>query len=171
MKPSKDTKLNIRSDSDDPRAAILSNLAETPFTIGEYIFPSVESALQGIKFNDPKEQQEIFAMDSKSALRAGRKITLSIDESKLSYVYWQGKEIPYNSAEHRMLIAMFIKEKIRQNPQVQEALLATEGEFIYHDVGEEHPNTSLPEKLYIEILLAERQILKKLQEFNNGTRR
>ncbi len=48
MKPSKDTKLNIRSDSEDPRAAILSNLAETKFTIGQYTFPSVESALQGI---------------------------------------------------------------------------------------------------------------------------
>lgn len=168
MKPNKDVKLNIISDSDDPRAAILSNLAETPFTIDQYTFPSVESALQGIKFSDPETQQAVFAMDSKSALKAGRKITLAIDESKPPFVYWQGKEIEYNSAEHRMLIAMFIKEKIRQNPQVQEALLATEGEFIYHDAGVEHPNTSLPEKLYIEILLAERQILKKLREISNG---
>ncbi len=109
-------------------------------------------------------------MDSKSALKAGRKITLSIDESKPSYVYWQGKEIEYNSEEHRMLVAMFIKEKIRQNPKVQEALLATEGEFIHHDVGVEHPNTSLPEKLYIEILLAERQVLKKIREVAHGKR-
>lgn len=171
MKPTKDTALNIRADSPDERGAILSNLAPTPFTIGNYTFPSVESALQGIKFSDPKKQQEVFAMDGMSALREGRKVTLAIKEDEVSHVYWEGKSIEYNSPEHRMLIGMFIREKIRQNPKVQEALLATEGDFIYHDVGPENPNTSLPEKLYIEILLAERKILKKLAEVSHGKRR
>jgi len=102
-------------------------------------------------------------MNGKAALRTGREITRTIDDNTEAFVYWKGKEIRYNSAEHRMLIAMFIREKVRQNPEVQKALLATEEKFIFHDVGQENPHTSLPEKLYIEILLAERKILKKLE--------
>lgn len=114
MKPTRteESELNIRSDSPDPRGKILSNLAATPFEIEDIVFPSVESALQGIKFKDPKRQREVFLMDGKSALRAGREITRTIDDNTKAFVYWKGKEIEYNSDEHRMLIAMFIREKV-----------------------------------------------------------
>lgn len=154
--------INIRSDSSDWRAAILSNLAPTPFTIGEYTFPSVESALQGIKFSDRIIREEVFELDGLAALDIGRQVTKNLDQGKKSYVFWDNEKIIYNSLEHRLLIAIFIAEKIRQNPNVQKALLATHGAFIYHDVGKENPNTSLPEKFYIEILLAQRRLLKKL---------
>ena len=159
-------RLNIRSNSDDWRAAILTNLAYTPFKIGDYVFPSVESPLQGIKFSNKAKQERVFAMNGIEALRAGRKITESIQDGKKTYVYWDKKRILYNSTEHRLLIAMFIHEKIRQNPKVQEALLATRGSFIYHDVGMENPSTSLPEKIYIQILLAQRDLLQKLQQIS-----
>jgi len=154
--------INIRSDSKDWRGAILSNLADTPFQVGGHAFLSVESALQGIKFFDRKKREEIFCLDGLSALREGRKITNAIRDPNETYVYWDGKRIVYNSIEHRLLIAMFIGEKIRQNKKVQEALLATSGAFIYHDVGRENPNTSLPEKFYVEILLSQRKLLKRL---------
>ncbi|KKR20847.1 MAG: hypothetical protein UT48_C0016G0039, partial [Parcubacteria group bacterium GW2011_GWE2_39_37] len=60
-------------------------------------------------------------------------------------------------------LATFIHEKVRQNIAVQEALLSTEDLFIYHDVGPENSNTSLPETFYIEILLAERRLLQRLR--------
>ncbi|MBT5758015.1 MAG: recombinase family protein, partial [Candidatus Marinimicrobia bacterium] len=47
--------------------------------------------------------------------------------------------------EHRFIIGLFLYAKMWQNPEVQEALLSTKGTFIYHNVGLEHPNTSLPE--------------------------
>lgn len=153
--------INIRSDSSDWRGAILSNLANTPFTVNGYTFLSVESALQGIKFFDRQKREWVFKLDGLSALKAGRIITSSVDDQ--SEVYWDNKRIKYNSTPHRLLIAMFIGEKVRQNPKVQEALLMTQGTFIYHDVGRENSNTSLPEKFYIEILLAQRKLLKKLQ--------
>ncbi len=155
--------INIRSHSEDWRGAILSNLAPTPFSINSYHFQSVESALQGIKFFDRSRREEVFRLDGLSALKAGRPITKSITEGSKVYVYWDNKMIEYNSIEHRLLIAMFIAEKIRQNPKVQEALLMTDGTFIYHDVGGESQNTSLPEKFYIEILLAQRKLLKRLR--------
>jgi hypothetical protein len=156
-------KLNIRSDAKDWRAKILANPAESPFIIGEFMFRCVEAPLQGIKFEDPAMRKEVFAMGGMEALRAGRKVTEAIKKGEQAFVYWQDEIIIYNSIEHRLLLAMFIHEKVRQNPKVQEALLSTEELFIFHDVGIENPNTSLPEKFYIEVLLAERRLLKKLK--------
>lgn len=156
-------KINIRGDAKDWRAKILSNLAYTPFQIGEFIFPCVEAPLQGIKFRDLEERKKVFKMNGIGALRMGRELTLNIKKGEANFVYWQNKRIIYNSTDHRLLIAMFIREKIRQNHNVQEALLATQKSFIFHDVGGESSNTSLPEKFFIEILLRERQLLIKLQ--------
>jgi hypothetical protein len=99
-------------------------------------------------------------MEGLKALKEGRKLNNKMDKKR--YVYWDNKKIPYNSQEHRLLIAMFIREKVRQSIKVQEALINTKGIFVYHDVGLENPKTSLPEKLFIEILLSERKILLKL---------
>lgn len=155
-------RINITSGSSDPVARILSNLADTPFSFGGYNFKCVEAPLQGIKFEDRTIREHIFTLDGLAALKAGRKITRSIKKGEERFVYWDNKIIPYNSNEHRLLIAAFIREKVRQSIEVQQSLVSTEDSFIYHDVGHENPNTSLPEKLYIEILLAERQILKRL---------
>lgn len=155
-------KLNISFGSKDPVAKILSNLAPTPFEYEGYRFKCVEAALQGIKIVNKDERNKVFNMNGMNALKAGRVITMSIKDGDKRYVYWRNKKIPYNSQDHRLLIAAFIREKVRQSPKVQKALLETKGSFIYHDVGLEHPKTSLPEKLFIEILLAERKILSRL---------
>ncbi|MCB9815640.1 hypothetical protein H6785_03640 [Candidatus Nomurabacteria bacterium] len=159
-------KLNIKYNSEDWRGAVLSNLATTPFSVAGFDFLSVESAIQGIKFHSKNERESVFRMTGMDALKAGRPITNSISERVESFVYWEGQEFPYNSMDHRLLLAMFIGEKVRQNPNVQEALLATDGTFIYHDVGEENPNTSLPEKFYIQILLAQRSLLARLRNIS-----
>lgn len=154
-------KLNIISTSKDSTSKILSNLSHTPFIYGGYSFYSVESALQGIKFEDHKERLKVFKMKGLDALKAGRK--LNENSKGKRYVYWDDKRILYNSDSHRLLIAAFISEKIRQNLNVQKALISTENFFIYHDAGIENKKTSLPERLFIEILLSERKILLKLK--------
>jgi predicted NAD-dependent protein-ADP-ribosyltransferase YbiA (DUF1768 family) len=155
-------KINITSISDDPIAAILSNLAHTPFTYGGYTFSCVEAALQGIKFEDKEQREKVFAMSGMQALKAGREITMMVNDEEEHFVYWASEKFLYNSNAHRLLIASFIREKVRQSVDVQNALMQTKDDFIYHDVGPENPKTSLPEKLFIEILLAERMILLKL---------
>lgn len=155
-------KINITSDSKDPVAKILSNLAYTPFSYEGRTFKCVEAALQGIKFKNKSKRESVFLMNGLQALRAGREITLAVKDGEKRYIYWNNKKIAYNSQAHRLLITAFIREKVRQSPKVQTALMQTKGTFVYHDVGPEHPKTSLPEKLFIEILLAERKILLKL---------
>lgn len=155
-------KINIMLNSKDPIASILSNLAPTPFVYGGYRFKCVEAALQGIKIANRTEREKVFKMNGMQSLKIGREITLAVKDHEKRYVYWEGKRIPYNSQDHRLLIASFIREKVRQSVDVQQALIKTKSSFIYHDAGPEHPKTSLPEKLFIEILLAERKILLKL---------
>lgn len=155
-------KINIMSNSKDPVARILSNLAVTPFSYGDYRFKCVEAALQGIKIANKAKREKVFKMNGMNSLKIGREITLAVKDNEKRYVYWGNKKIPYNSQAHRLLIISFIREKVRQSIEVQQALVKTKGSFVYHDVGPEHPKTSLPEKLFIEILLAERKILLKL---------
>lgn len=166
--------LNIKLNAREWYARVLSNLFETPFVIGGKSFRCVEAALQGIKFEETETQEEVFGMEGKSALLAGRKITDSIIDGVPLFVYWEGEEILYNSVEHRLLLAQFIAEKVRQSPETQEALLGTEEFFLYHDPSvrglpqahprvsppKENPSTSLPERFYIEVLLSQRYLLK-----------
>jgi hypothetical protein len=137
-------------------------LAYTAFSYQGYSFTCVEAPLQGIKYENQQEREAIFLMNGMDALKAGRKITQHIKDTEEHFVYWLGEKILYNSQAHRLLIAAFIREKVRQSVDVQQALISTKGSFLYHDVGVESPNTSLPERLYIEILLAERKVLIKL---------
>ena len=156
-------RINITSGSKDPIAKILSNLAHTPFSYGGYTFNCVEAPLQGIKIANKEKREKVFAMEGLDALKEGRVITNKVTKDVKRFVYWNNQKISYNSQAHRLLIAAFIREKIRQSIEVQTALMQTKGSFVYHDVGPENPNTSLPEKLFIEILLSERKVLLKLQ--------
>ena len=154
--------INIQSRSENLDARILSNLANTPFEYGGYNFKCVEAALQGIKFKDKNRREEVFAMSGRKALQAGREITNSIKDGEERFVYWDNKEIIYNSDEHRELLAEFIRAKIRQNKGVQKSLLKLlKKNFIYHYIGEESPHTSLPEKFYMQVLIEEG---RKLQQ-------
>ncbi len=163
---------NIHSRSENPDAKILSNLARTPFNYGGYNFQCVEAALQGIKFKDREQRERVFKMSGREALAVGRKITNSIKAGEKRFVYWNDIEIVYNSDEHRDLLKEFIKAKIRQNPDVQTALLNLGDNFIYHYVGEESKHTSLPEKIYIQTLISERERLEYLaslkEDFQKG---
>ena len=153
--------LNIRSDSRDWRAAILSNLAKTPFVIDGVACQSLESFLQAIKFSRKQERQEILMLSGMDALKRGRTVTQSVvlGETK---VYWRGEEMLYGSDGHRLLLVRAIQAKIDQNERVRQALLETKGVFLFHDVGQEHPHTSLPEQIFVAVLVNQRDLLLKV---------
>ncbi len=155
--------VNIHSRSENPDARILSNLTRTPFNYGGYNFQCVEAALQGIKFEDKERRERVFKMSGREALAAGREITNSIKAGEKRFVYWNDREIVYNSDEHRDLLKEFIKAKIRQNPDVQTALLNLSDNFIYYYVGEESEHTLLPERIYMQTLISERERLEYLK--------
>lgn len=144
-------KLNIVSHSDDWRAQLLSNFAETPFVLGGIRFASVEGFVQAIKFKpgDPRREQT-FAMVGMAAKRMSRKAEK--DYGRRS-VWWGMETIAYGSWRHRQLIAEAITAKVLQNPDVAEALIATEGLELEHDLGHpESATTSLPAEVFVKVL-------------------
>ncbi len=70
-----------------------------------------------------------------------------------AFVWWKGELISFGSAEHRELIERAICVKFQQNKSAMEALLATDGLTLTHDLGHpESPNTSLLAKVFCAIL-------------------
>ena len=144
--------INVSLGNENPKYAVLSNLARTPFKFDTYLFPTVEGFIQGLKFKDRGKQHEVFGLDGKEALKAGRVITRSIIDPANHLIYWKGQKYTYLSQTHRVLIKRAIKAKFRGNYYARQCLVETgDGELI-HDVGKESPATSLPGSEFISIL-------------------
>lgn len=139
--------LNIGSESDDWRAKRLSNFSPDPFVLDGVRLASVEGFIQGTKFpeNDPCRKRA-FQSVGREAKRFGR-------DAERKFVWWQGQTILYGSREHHHLIERAIRAKFEQNLEALKALIATKEMTLTHDLGHpEPPNTSLPAKVFCDIL-------------------
>lgn len=141
-----DLVLNIRSDSPDWRAALLSNLALTPFVLDHVLCSSVEGLVQGIKFPPTDNRREpTFALWGMSAKKMGV-------QALRTAVWWKGEKIVYRSQWHESIISRGIRAKLCYNEGARMALLATQGLTLTHDLGPEDPRTSLRADLFCTIL-------------------
>lgn len=141
------TILNIGSKSDDWRAKRLSNFSADPFVLDGVRFASVEGFIQGTKFPESDlRRKQAFQSVGREAKRFGKDV-------KRKFVWWQGQTIPYGSQEHHRLIERAIRAKFEQNHEALKALIATKDMTLTHDLGHsESPNTSLPAKVFCDIL-------------------
>lgn len=108
---------------------------------------SVEGFIQGIKFPEGSSmRRNAFQSSGFEAKKLGK-------GAGGKFVWWRGRVINYGSSEHHELIEQAIRAKFQQNKEAMQALLATQGLELIHDLGEpESPNTSLPAKIFCEIL-------------------
>ena len=139
--------LNIGSRSDDWCARRLSNFSADPFVLDGQRMACVEGFIQGTKFPERHPtRQQAFQSVGVEAKRLGKKA-----ERRL--VWWKGRAFPYGSSEHHGLIEKAIRAKFEQNSGAMEALLATEGKTLTHNLGHpDPPNTSLPATVFCNIL-------------------
>jgi len=139
--------LNIGSKSDDWRACRLSNFSADAFMLNGERMASVEGFIQGIKFPEGHlARQQAFESVGVGAKRMSKK-------AERRFVWWKGRAISYGSSEHHELIERSIRAKFEQNETAMDALLATRGMTITHDLGHSAPpNTSLPAKVFCGIL-------------------
>ncbi|MEK9158470.1 MAG: hypothetical protein AAB673_00520 [Patescibacteria group bacterium] len=139
--------LNISSRSSDWRARRLSNFSADPFVLDGEEMASVEGFIQGTKFPEGHPtRQQAFQTAGVEAKRLGK-------EAERKFVWWKGQAIPYGSTEHHQLIERAIRAKFEQNQEAKDALLATKGMTLMHDLGRpEPPNTSLPAAVFCDIL-------------------
>src|SRR4051812_16505029 len=125
--------LNVSSGSGDWRAYALSNFPCFPFVLDGKPFASPEGFIQGIKFppSDPR-REEAFKLWGKRAKEIGL-------QAESVSVWWDDKCFGYNSQEHQSLIKRAIRQKFIYNNGAADALIATVGIELIHDVGPESP--------------------------------
>ena len=115
--------MNISYRSNDWRERILSNLAETPFTITingqQFRCASVEGFWQGLKSKDERRLY-VFGLAGLAAKNAGSgKQAASFEIAGLT--------IRVGSREHEDLMKEAIRQKVLQNERVAEALRSSSG--------------------------------------------
>jgi len=121
---------------------ILSNFAPTPFVYHGVRYASVEGFWQMMKYPegpaDPRwapslvhweyTRQQVAQLTAFQAKHAGDLGEENMALLGIDYVTFEGMRMTYRSAargEHYRLIVAAMREKLRQNPQVRQTLLAT----------------------------------------------
>lgn len=136
---------------------LLSNFAETPFVLHGVCYPTVEAFWQMMKYPEGKEdprwqwatnwkytREQVSQMNGYSAKSAGGYANFLMEKNDANWVTFEGKKIPFalkEPGEHYQLIWSALSEKIRQNPQVLEVLLATKNLKLLpdHRISEQAP--------------------------------
>lgn len=139
--------IDISSTSKYP-AGYLSNFTPYNFTFRGIEFTSMESLLQGLKFEGVETQNSVFQRVGAKAKMRGKKRKWYINQT----LYWQGAPMKRDSAEYRALLTEAF-EALSQNKDFQNALLATGDKTLYHTMGKSDPTrTILTEEEFCEIL-------------------
>src|SRR5205085_12339388 len=125
-----------------PDLGLLSNFAATPFKFHGKPYASLEGFWQCMKYpegpNDPRAKapgvrwnftrNQVASMTSFNAKAAGDLGSENMKKLGIDWVTFEGKQFPYKPAEpgeHYKLIVAATWEKVKQNPDVEAALLST----------------------------------------------
>jgi hypothetical protein len=146
--------LNIASYSDDWRSRLLSTFAHTPFELmlgdERARCESVEGFWQGLKWPaGSADRERVFGLWGLEAKLAG--VDAPAGEIEVA-----GRRIPRGGPAHHELAARAMRAKLEQNPDVQDALRATDGLRLTHELVDEHgepvpDSLTLPKAVFVEI--------------------
>lgn len=146
---------------------LLSNFAATPFTFRGKRYASLEGLWQMMLYpegaDDPRLQypglhwaygrEQVAQLSGFEAKKAGALAEENMKRMGINWVTFEGHRMEYRPAvpgEHYGLIAAATSEKVRQNPEVKKALLAT-GNLILKPDHHQEPNAPAAWRYY-EIL-------------------
>jgi predicted NAD-dependent protein-ADP-ribosyltransferase YbiA (DUF1768 family) len=155
---------------------LLSNFAPTPFVFRGRRYASVEGFWQMMLYpegpGDPRARfrdaawsctrDQVAAMTAFEAKAAGALAEQNMVKMGIGWVSFEGRRFPYRPdvpGEHYALIVAAMTEKVRQNPEVRRALLATGDLVLRPDHHEE--NGARAAWRYCDILMAIRSELQK----------
>ena len=154
---------------------LMSSFAATPFTFHDQCYASLEGFWQMMKYpegpDDPRAtfpglqwaltRQQVAQLTGFEAKRAGTLGEENMAKMGIGWVTFEGKRVEYKPAipaEHYRLIVAATREKVRQNPKVKKALLAT-GDLVLKPDHHQEPDAPAAWRYY-EILM---QIRTELQ--------
>lgn len=155
---------------------LLSNFAATPFDFRGQHFASLEGLWQSMLYpegaDDPRAtfpgldwkytRDQVSRMTAFEAKAAGDLASENMKKMGIDWVTFQGKRMEYKPAEpgeHYRVIVEATREKVRQNPDVKAALLAT-GDLVLKPDHHQEPNVPAAWH-YFDILM---EIRRQLQE-------
>jgi predicted NAD-dependent protein-ADP-ribosyltransferase YbiA (DUF1768 family) len=155
---------------------LLSNFAPTPFTFRGERYASLEGFWQMMLYpdgdNDPRAtfpgveweftREEVAQMTAFDAKHAGDLAEENMRRMGIGWVTFEGEQIEYRPSEpgeHYRLIVAATREKVRQNPEVRRALLAT-GDLVLRPDHHQEPNAPAAWRYY-EILTEIRAELRE----------
>lgn len=139
---------------------VLSNFTPYTFTFRGRAFCSIESLLQGMKFEGIEKQDKVFGLVGKAAKRKGKKSKWYLRQT----LYWQGEPMKRDSAEYRNLVEEAFRA-LSLNRDFRKALLATGDRTLYHTMGKSDPTrTILTEEEFCEILTSIRKEIQDAEE-------
>jgi predicted NAD-dependent protein-ADP-ribosyltransferase YbiA (DUF1768 family) len=154
---------------------LLSNFAATPFTFRGKRYASLEGFWQMMKYpegpEDPRAQfpglswayrrDEVAQLTAFQAKRAGTLAEENMKRMGITWVTFEGKRMEYRPAtagDHYRLIVEATREKVRQNPEVKNVLLAT-GALILKPDHHQEPDAPAAWRYY-DILMQIRSELR-----------
>lgn len=152
--------INIGSRGKNDIDKLLSNFAETPFTLWGETYGSVEGFWQALKFPKSADKRRVAKLAGVEAKRAGR------EAPKSQTFIWQGSEIRVGSAQHHALMRMAVKAKLKQNRRLLRMLLASGDEPITHILHDKDGNV-LPDSKTIPGAVLSKIIMDLRTEFRS----
>ena len=155
---------------------LLSNFAATPFNFRGRRYASLEGFWQTMLYpdgpDDPRARfpglewahtrEQVAQMTAFEAKRAGALAEQNMERMGIGWVTFEGRRLAYRSARpgrHYRLIVAAMREKVRQNPEVRQVLLATGDLILKPDHHEEAG--ACAEWRYCDILMRIRAELQR----------
>jgi predicted NAD-dependent protein-ADP-ribosyltransferase YbiA (DUF1768 family) len=134
-----DNSIDIASKAPYPAGA-LSNFAPHAFTFDGIACASMESFLQGLKFEDAARQAEICGYKAGKAQGFGRRRNWQAE----GRLWWRGEPVERLSGAYQALLDRAYEALFAQSEAFRQALAATGEAELVHTMGRIHPvNTVL----------------------------
>ncbi|ARN83085.1 NADAR family protein [Methylocystis bryophila] len=130
----------------------ISNLAETPFTLRDKTYASIEGFWQGLKYPLEEDRRRVAALSGRDAKFAAPK-----GPTPATFSY-DGRTYVAGSANHRALMLQACRAKFTQHLPAQKALLSTGERPLTHRVRRD--SKTIPGALMAEIWMRVRSWLK-----------
>lgn len=147
--------LNVTSMTTEKIGRLLSNFANTPFTLDGVRYASVEAFYVCLKTDDHGLRKQLRSLSGPAARAAGKGL-------KSTETTYGNQVIRLGSPEHHELIKRAIRAKLEQNPEMAEEFIATYPRPIIHDTGRpERSSTRLPASVFCRILTEIREELSR----------
>jgi len=136
----------------EPRFALISNLARTPFELEGERYASIEGFWQGLKFSDATRRRATARLSGPEAKKAGVAAGLP------ATITHGGATIATGSPAHWALMHMACRAKFSQHAGARTALLATGERWLVHRVRRD--SRTIPGAILADIWMRVRRELR-----------